>query len=90
LADTVARKLGRCTDCPSAYDEELFHRLRVWRGEQAAAEKVPAYCVFTDATLTAIAETAPGDAAALVKLPGIGKVKLDKYAAQVLRICRTE
>jgi DNA helicase-2/ATP-dependent DNA helicase PcrA len=90
LADTVARKLGRCTDCPSTYDEELFHRLRVWRGEQAAAEKVPAYCVFTDATLTAIAETAPGDAAALVKLPGIGKVKLDKYAAQVLRICRTE
>ena len=48
---------------------------------------MPAYCVFTDATLTAIAETRPDDTSALVRIPGIGPVKVDKYAEAVLRIC---
>jgi DNA helicase II / ATP-dependent DNA helicase PcrA len=87
LHDAVERKTGRCADCPSTYDEALFDRLRSWRTEQAQREKVPAYCVFTDATLTAIAETTPGDEAALVRIPGIGRAKLDKYADAVLRIC---
>ncbi|MGH3354633.1 MAG: ATP-dependent DNA helicase UvrD2, partial [Nocardioidaceae bacterium] len=87
LHDAVERKTGRCANCPADYDEALFDRLRGWRSERARAEKVPAYCVFTDATLTAIAETCPADAAALVRIPGIGKVKIDKYADDVLRIC---
>ena len=59
LTAPVARKLGRCEDCPSAYDEELFERLREWRAEQAREASVPAYVVFTDATLTALAEVRP-------------------------------
>jgi len=59
LTAPVARKLGRCEDCPSAYDEELFERLREWRAEQARSQSVPAYVVFTDATLTALAEMRP-------------------------------
>jgi DNA helicase II / ATP-dependent DNA helicase PcrA len=89
LADGAERKLGRCTTCPSSYDEHLFERLRSWRTKQAASEKVPAYCVFTDATLTAIAEVRPADAESLVKIPGIGRVKIDKYADEVLHICGT-
>ena len=54
-----ARKLGRCEDCPSAYDEALFERLREWRAEQAQEASVPAYVVFTDATLIALAEARP-------------------------------
>ncbi len=46
----------------------------------------PAYCVFTDATLTAIAEQRPGDVAALVRIPGIGQAKLDKYGEEVLAL----
>jgi len=87
LHDAVERKTGRCAQCPASYDEDLFRRLRDWRTERAQQEKVPAYCVFTDATLTAIAETRPGDAAALVRIPGIGPVKVDKYSEDVLRIC---
>jgi DNA helicase II / ATP-dependent DNA helicase PcrA len=87
LHDAVERKTGRCAQCPATYDEALFGRLRDWRTEQARQEKVPAYCVFTDATLTAIAETRPDDATALVRIPGIGPVKVDKYAEAVLRIC---
>jgi ATP-dependent DNA helicase UvrD/PcrA len=87
LHDAVERKTGRCAQCPATYDEDLFRRLREWRTEQAQQEKVPAYCVFTDATLTAIAEAQPGDTSALVRIPGIGPVKVDKYAEAVLRIC---
>ncbi|HEX2176371.1 MAG TPA: UvrD-helicase domain-containing protein [Nocardioidaceae bacterium] len=87
LHDAAERKTGRCADCPPTYDEALFARLREWRTEQAQREKVPAYVVFTDATLTAIAETRPTDATALVRIAGIGRVKIDKYADAVLRIC---
>ena len=38
---------------------ELFERLRAWRSQTAQAASVPAYVVFTDATLQAIAETRP-------------------------------
>ncbi len=87
LTDPRERKLGRCLDCPSSYDEVLFERLRAWRREQAGHEKVPAYCVFTDATLTALAELRPNDVAALARVPGIGKAKLDKYSVPVLDMC---
>jgi DNA helicase-2/ATP-dependent DNA helicase PcrA len=87
LHDAAERKTGRCAGCPATYDEALFARLRDWRTEQAQREKVPAYCVFTDATLTAIAEHRPGDTADLVRIPGIGPVKVDKYADAVLHIC---
>ena len=46
----------------------------------------PAYCVFTDATLTAIAEQRPVSVAALVKIPGIGQRKLDTFGEDVLSL----
>ena len=62
----VARHRGRAQgralrDCPPTYDEELFERLREWRSATASEAGVPAYVVFTDATLVAIAETLPRD-----------------------------
>ncbi|MBR7830075.1 ATP-dependent DNA helicase UvrD2 [Actinospica sp. MGRD01-02] len=86
LIEAVDRKLGRCADCPSDLDQALFQRLRDWRLEQAAEQSVPAYVVFTDATLTAIAEIRPADRAGLAKIPGVGTAKLDRYADQVLTI----
>ena len=86
LLEAKERKLGRCLDCPSSYDEQLFDSLRTWRRTQAADEGVPAYCVFTDATLTALAEMRPVDVAALARVPGIGQVKLDKYGDPVLAL----
>ena len=85
---TAAREVtvGRCEGCPSSYDEGLYDRLRTWRLAVAREAKVPAYVVFTDATLTAVAETEPGDVAALSALRGVGQRKLDLYGAQVLAI----
>lgn len=44
--------------------------------------------VFTDATLSAIAERAPQDTAALVSIPGIGAAKLERFGEQVLSVVR--
>jgi len=90
LTDPRERKLGRCLGCPSNYDEELHAALREWRRQRAAAEKVPAYCVFTDATLTALAEMVPADTSALGRVPGIGRVKVEKYGDDLLALCETE
>ena len=88
LADAVDRKLGRCADCPSSVDDALFEQLRAWRLERAQEQKVPAYVVFTDATLTVIAETKPLDESALSALPGVGRTKLERYGDDVLELCR--
>ena len=80
------RKLGRCATCPSDLDEELYERLRQWRREVAGAQQVPAYVVFTDATLTALAERRPATEAELAAIGGIGPRKLEQYGAAVLAL----
>ena len=88
LDSAAERKIGRCADCPATYDEELFEDLRTWRRERASEQKVPAFCVFTDATLTAIAEALPSERAGLSRIPGIGQAKLDRFGDDVLDIVK--
>src|SRR4029453_6784800 len=82
------RKLGRCAGCPSTLDEEVFERLREGGGRTAAAASVPASVVFTDATLTALAERRPTDSAGLLAIAGIGPRKLEMYGEEVLGLLR--
>ncbi|MGH3368788.1 MAG: 3'-5' exonuclease, partial [Nocardioidaceae bacterium] len=86
LGTTPERKVGRCEDCPATYDEELFEQLRSWRVTRAAAEKVPAYVVFTDLTLQAIAEVRPEDPPSLLRISGVGPAKIEKYGDEVLAL----
>ncbi|MEU2262520.1 ATP-dependent DNA helicase UvrD2 [Streptomyces sp. NPDC019645] len=87
LTDAGEMKLMRCEDCPSDMDEALYERLREWRSEQARELGQPAYCVFTDKTLMAIAETVPGSEGELAGISGVGGRKLDRFGADVLAIC---
>jgi DNA helicase-2/ATP-dependent DNA helicase PcrA len=87
LTSGAARKLGRCTDCPGSVDEVLFERLRAWRLERSKELKQPAFCVFTDATLTRIAEVRPQTTQELATIGGVGPAKLTAYAAEVLELC---
>lgn len=80
------RKLRRHESCPGTHDEAAMERLTTWRREEAARQKLPAYCVFTDATLLAIAEAAPNGPSELARLPGIGKIKLERYGPTVLAL----
>ena len=90
LSTTAERKIGRCADCPASYDEALFERLREWRVARAGEEKVPAYVVFTDLTLQAIAEVKPVDVAALLRIGGVGPAKLERYGEDVLALVAGE
>jgi DNA helicase-2/ATP-dependent DNA helicase PcrA len=87
LDGAAARKLGRCEACPASYDEALFERLREWRAEQAKDASVPAYVVFTDLTLIALAEARPASDVELLAISGVGRTKLERYGADVLAIC---
>jgi DNA helicase-2/ATP-dependent DNA helicase PcrA len=86
LTTAATRKVGRCEECPPTYDEATFEALRLWRSAVARSQKVPAYVVFTDATLTAIAETRPGTLPAVAAIPGVGARKLDLYGSAVLEL----
>lgn len=86
LIGTYATMLGRCRRCPAELDEELLATLREWRDEKAAEQRVREFSVFTDTTLTAIAEQLPVDDNALAAIPGIGPRKIEQYGAQVLAI----
>ncbi|MCB0906564.1 MAG: HRDC domain-containing protein, partial [Nocardioidaceae bacterium] len=82
------KKTGRCSTCPASYDEELFERLRAWRRQRAESDQVPAFVVFTDATLQLIAEHKPDTEAGLLTISGIGKSKLERYGEDVLELLR--
>jgi DNA helicase-2/ATP-dependent DNA helicase PcrA len=86
LVNGVDRKLGRCADCPSDLDEPLLERLREWRSLVAGQQRVPAYVIFTDATLTAVAERRPATAEELIMIAGIGPRKLSRYGDAVLAL----
>ncbi|MFE1439283.1 ATP-dependent DNA helicase UvrD2 [Streptomyces sp. NPDC058739] len=87
LTDAGEMKLMRCEDCPSDMDEALYERLHEWREVQALRSGQPAFCVFTDKTLMAIAEAAPAGPVELARIPGVLTRKLDRYGADVLAIC---
>jgi len=84
LRGGAERKIGRCETCPPTYDEDLLERLRTWRSARAKEQALPAYCVFTDATLVALAEAVPASTGELAKISGIGAAKLAKYGDEVL------
>nr|WP_066522508.1 DNA helicase RecQ [Curtobacterium ammoniigenes] len=69
---------------------DLFEALRAWRAETARAQSVPAYVVFSDATLRGIAATRPTSIEALQEISGIGAAKRDAYGEAVLAVVARE
>ena len=65
-----------------------FDRLRAWRKRRAAALGKPAFAVFGDRVLRAVADAAPGDARALAAVRGVGPQKLADFGDEVLQITR--
>lgn len=82
------RTLERCEGCPAAMDDALFSRLVEWRLDQAKQRSVPAYVVFTDATLMALAEQRPTTSQELLRISGIGAQKLELYGDALLELLR--
>jgi ATP-dependent DNA helicase RecQ len=66
-----------------------YINLKAWRAEVAKEHNLPAYVIFHDATLSAIAAAAPQNTEDLQGISGLGVKKLEAYGQEVLRICRT-
>jgi ATP-dependent DNA helicase RecQ len=82
-------RLGAVVKAPIALDSEALMRysaLKAWRSEVAQQHNLPAYVIFHDATLAAIAQRAPLSMADLQGISGIGAKKLEAYAEEVLRV----
>ena len=60
-------------------DEDLFEALRALRKRLADEQNVPAYVVFSDATLAEMAARRPGTHAELLEVNGVGQTKLERY-----------
>ncbi|NQW93817.1 MAG: DNA helicase RecQ, partial [Polaromonas sp.] len=67
---------------------ERLAQLKAWRAEVAREHNLPAFVIFHDSTLRAIAERDPQTARDLEDIAGIGAKKLQAYGAEVLRACR--
>jgi DNA helicase-2/ATP-dependent DNA helicase PcrA len=74
------RKVG------AAADPDLLADLKQWRAGMAKAAKIPAYVIFHDTTLAAIAEARPTSREELLALPGLGPVKAGRYGDALLAV----
>ena len=74
----------------SPADEPVFERLRAWRGRVAKEQQLPAYVIFHDATLRAIAALKPTSLDQLGTVSGVGKAKLEKFGPDVLETLAEE
>ena len=66
---------------------ERLAKLKTWRADIAREHNLPAFVIFHDATLRAIAERAPQSLRDIEGIAGIGVKKLEAYGAEVLRVC---
>jgi ATP-dependent DNA helicase RecQ len=67
-------------------DRDLFERLRKWRRRVAEARGKPAWTIFDDTSLRAIARDKPDSPAALLRCRGVGEKRLADFGAAVLDI----
>lgn len=77
-------RIGAISDEP--LDHDLVERLRSLRYELATEKSVPAYVVFSNKTLEAIARARPGSTEELAEVHGIGPGRLEAYGAQILAV----
>jgi ATP-dependent DNA helicase RecQ len=69
-------------------NRELFELLRQSRKQLADTENLPPYLIFNDSTLKAMASRFPQSEAAMGKIPGVGELKLKRFAPPFLRVIR--
>jgi ATP-dependent DNA helicase RecQ len=72
-------------DLPPA-DQAVFEALRAERRRIAEESRVPAFVVLQDVSLRAMAQDRPTDIAALLRIPGIGTAKAEKYGERFLSV----
>ena len=67
-------------------DSSVEDKLRQWRLAEAKRRGVPAFRIFSDQALKAVAAKRPATAAELLAIPGLGIGTVEKYGAQIYRL----
>ncbi len=80
------RRRSRSSRAGGGADPPLLAALKAWRLERARVANVPAYVVFTDATLAAVTESLPCTPDDLLAISGIGPVKAARFGADLLEL----
>lgn len=70
----------------SAGEDRIFEALKNWRREEAVLNEVPAFTIFGNRTLKAIAIAKPSSLSALEQIPGVGPAKLEAYGDAILKL----
>jgi len=84
------KKAKRLPDDGLPIDQGLFEKLRALRTKIATNEHVPAYFIFSDATLRDMCRKEPKNLSEFSEVSGVGKAKLSKYGEAFLKVLRTE
>jgi len=71
-----------------AFEKTLFEELRKKRKELAKEKNVPAYLVFSDKALQAMATAKPLNLSAFEEIPGVGQAKLEQYGNTFIELIR--
>lgn len=66
-------------------ENSLYEALRARRAELAKRESVPAYVIFSNATLADMAEKAPRSLSELLEVSGVGDKKAARYGRAFLQ-----
>ncbi len=77
---------GAAAEPAAEADPELLGRLKAWRTDEARRRGLPAYVIFHDRTLRAVAAAKPRDREGLRGIAGIGPAKLEAYGETLLRL----
>ena len=80
---------GRPEELAPPEDRTLFEALRKWRNERAHRDGRPAYVLFTNAQLAAVAASRPATRAELGAIEGVGEARVRDYADEVLAVVQS-
>ena len=71
-------------------DEELFHKLKLWRKSKAIKENIKPYIIFSDSSLISIVNRLPKSIEELLQVRGVGEKKAEKYGDEILKLLFNE
>lgn len=71
-------------------DEELFHKLKLWRKSKAIKENIKPYIIFSDSSLISIVNQLPKSIEELLEVRGVGEKKVEKYGDEILKLLSDE
>ena len=70
--------------------DDLYQKIKTWRKQKAEEEKLPAFCVFSNAVLNKIVAERPMSIEELSNIKGVGERLLEKYGEELIDIIRLD